>query len=105
LFIGVAFDTFLVRTILVPAFVSVFGMSSIAWWPGKMPPVILSDPIEEERALLAGYWVPPQSVDQPLGDDSDLKPRNATMKTNQQPQQALSITQHKDDPEDAMRSL
>ena len=102
MFIGVAFDTFLVRTILVPAFVTVFGISSIAWWPGRMPPVILLDPMEEERAILAGYWVPPQPLH---GENSDLKLRNATTKTDQQPPQILSITQHDDDSEDATLNL
>lgn len=57
LFIGVVLDTFVVRTLLVPAVVTAFSVKSksvdLNWWPYKMPAVILS-PAEEYRALIAG---------------------------------------------------
>jgi len=59
LFIGVAIDTFLVRTMVVPLVVTLVGMNDkLNWWPSKMPPVLLSKE-DENKALFAGYWVPP----------------------------------------------
>lgn len=58
--IGVTLDTFVVRTVLVPAVFTAFGRGEQTnWWPGSMPRQILSD--EDERAaLMAGYWKPPE---------------------------------------------
>jgi len=60
LFIGVAFDTFIVRTVVGPVCLTLFSriMTVINWWPTRMPPVLLTAQ-EEEDALLAGLWEPP----------------------------------------------
>jgi len=61
LFIGVALDTFIVRTVLVPAVITVVGGHSEAglnWWPSVMPPLAYATPEEEHEALMAGLWVP-----------------------------------------------
>lgn len=60
LFIGVAFDTFIVRTVVGPICLTLFSRLSYAvnWWPSKMPAPLLSEK-EEEEALFAGHWVPP----------------------------------------------
>ena len=54
LFFGVAIDTFIVRTILVPA---VVGAAStwprLAWWPGVMCDVVLGQE-DEDEALRQG---------------------------------------------------
>jgi len=60
LFIGVVVDTFLIRTLVVPAVIAVAGaecISGLNWWPSRMPPILLS-PAEEDAALWAGYNVP-----------------------------------------------
>ena len=60
LFIGVAFDTFLMRPIVVPAIIAILGSTSRAqvnWWPSVLPPVLLTEE-EEEHALAAGCWDP-----------------------------------------------
>ena len=60
LFMGVVIDTFLIRTFVVPACVTVGGyecLNGLNWWPLHMPPQILSAD-EETAALLAGYDVP-----------------------------------------------
>jgi RND superfamily putative drug exporter len=58
--IGVTLDTFVVRTLLVPAVFTAFGSHpTVNWWPGKMNPPLLDDKAEEQ-ALLAGYWHPPE---------------------------------------------
>lgn len=58
---GVIFDTFLVRPIIVPAIVAVVedvrGVDNPNWWPRKMPPVMLSEE-DEARALAANLWDP-----------------------------------------------
>lgn len=59
LFIGVAIDTFVVRTVIVPIVVSLISLHPSAnWWPTVMPPVLMSE-VEEDVALMAGYWEPP----------------------------------------------
>lgn len=70
LFIGVAIDTFFVRTFLVPAVVSSFGGSSesLFWWPRVMPPIKYTHE-EEEVMLLAGLWEPSCNKDE---KDDDL---------------------------------
>lgn len=65
LFMGVAIDTFVVRTVLVPAVVCLLGHSETNWWPAKMPPVILT-PEEEFKALMAGQWAPIEGYTQKL---------------------------------------
>ena len=62
LFIGVVFDTFVMRPIVVPAIVTVLGSgwlgsARVNWWPRQMPEPTLS-PLDEEKALLRGYWLP-----------------------------------------------
>jgi uncharacterized membrane protein YdfJ with MMPL/SSD domain len=60
LFIGVAFDTFLMRPIIVPAIIAILGSVSsrqLNWYPSKMPPQLLSEE-EEEHALAAGCVAP-----------------------------------------------
>jgi len=58
---GVLFDTFLVRPIIVPAIVAIVedfkGVDNPNWWPRKMPPVLLSAE-DEARALAANLWDP-----------------------------------------------
>jgi hypothetical protein len=58
---GVIFDTFLVRPIIVPAIVAVVedfkGVDNPNWWPRKMPPVMLSEE-DEAKALAANLWDP-----------------------------------------------
>jgi uncharacterized membrane protein YdfJ with MMPL/SSD domain len=71
LFIGVAIDTFFVRTFLVPAVVTAFGGSNegLFWWPRVMPPIKYTYE-EEEVMLLAGLWEPtPCNKDE---NDDDL---------------------------------
>jgi len=59
LFLGVAIDTFAVRTVIVPIVVCLISIHHKAnWWPAVMPPVLLS-PSEEDAAVLAGHWTPP----------------------------------------------
>jgi hypothetical protein len=68
---GVAIDTFIVRTILVPAVVTMIGTGGFTitlcgkphrvdpnWWPTQMPDPLLTTE-EEEAALWAGYAIPP----------------------------------------------
>ena len=58
LFLGVAFDTFIIRTVLMPAIVAAFhDRTDVFWFPTTMPPVLLS-PEEEEKALWQGAWSP-----------------------------------------------
>jgi len=58
LFMGVVFDTFYVRIILVPAIIEVLGKSNdLSWWPTKMPAVLLS-PDEEITLINKGRWYP-----------------------------------------------
>lgn len=60
LFIGVAFDTFLMRPVIVPAIVTILGSVTsrqLNWWPSVMPPQLLSDE-EEQHALAAGCMAP-----------------------------------------------
>jgi putative drug exporter of the RND superfamily len=58
---GVLFDTFLVRPIIVPAIVAIVedfkGVDNPNWWPRKMPPVLLSAE-DEAKALAANLWDP-----------------------------------------------
>jgi uncharacterized membrane protein YdfJ with MMPL/SSD domain len=56
LFFGVAMDTFVIRTLVVPVVITMFGSGN--WWPRRMPPVVIADPIVEEAALRAGCKVP-----------------------------------------------
>lgn len=59
LFLGVAFDTFVIRTILMPAIVAIFKNNSrLFWWPITMPPIVLANYEIEKEAILAGYWSP-----------------------------------------------
>ena len=63
LFLGVAIDTFIVRTVLMPAVVAASGShTNVFWWPSRMPTVILSAQ-EEENALWKGYWNPHRFVE------------------------------------------
>ncbi len=58
LFLGVLFDTFIIRTTVVPAVIAAFGTrSDVFWWPSVMPTNYLS-PEEEEKALFQGLWNP-----------------------------------------------
>lgn len=63
LFIGVALDTFLIRTIVVPVVMTVISgddwkQSQANWWPGKMPRLAYASAKEEDEALRRGLWVP-----------------------------------------------
>lgn len=62
LFLGVAIDTFVIRTILMPAVIAAFGThTNVFWWPTRMPPVILS--LEQEQdALWKGHWNPQRFI-------------------------------------------
>ena len=62
LFIGVAFDTFVVRTVVVPVIFSVMNVNwlfphakDVNWWPREMPPIRLTHE-QETEALFTGYW-------------------------------------------------
>ena len=60
LFIGVAFDTFVIRPVIVPAIIAILGSVSsrqLNWYPSVMPPQLLSDE-EEDHALAAGCMAP-----------------------------------------------
>ena len=59
LFLGVAFDTFLIRPIVVPAFVVILASVSqkANWWPTTPATIALTEE-EEEHALAAGVWSP-----------------------------------------------
>lgn len=63
LFLGVAIDTFVIRTILMPAVIAAFGThTNVFWWPTRMPAVVLS--LEQEQdALWKGYWNPRRFID------------------------------------------
>lgn len=57
-------DTFVIRTLLVPAIVSALGDargSRANWWPGKAAPVLLGT-AEEAVRLWDGHWEPTDSV-------------------------------------------
>lgn len=76
LFIGVLIDTFFVRTILVPACISLISLGDLNWYPRRMPPVVLP-PDEEERALFQGcirpedYLIPSVDFSVPAGTLGD----------------------------------
>jgi uncharacterized membrane protein YdfJ with MMPL/SSD domain len=60
LFIGVAFDTFVIRPVIVPAIIAILGSVSsrqLNWYPSVMPPQLLTDE-EEDHALAAGCMAP-----------------------------------------------
>ena len=63
LFIGVAFDTFVIRPIVVPAIITILGSASTQanWWPSAMPVPLLSE-ADEDHALAAGCWDPRELV-------------------------------------------
>ena len=86
LFMGVVIDTFLIRTFVVPAMISVGGydcVDGLNWWPYHMPPVILS-PEEEDAALWAGYDIPvPVGVTSKTNNDSKIS--EATDSTSSRP--------------------
>lgn len=65
LFSSVLFDTFVVRTILVPAVVSM--SKNVQWWPRKVPQNDLKDEFGS-RALPSGYA--------PIGDDDSQYDRD-----------------------------
>lgn len=64
LFLGVAFDTFVVRTVLVPSVITALGesrqglASKLNWWPSVMPDLAYDTAEEEHDALMRGLWVP-----------------------------------------------
>jgi uncharacterized membrane protein YdfJ with MMPL/SSD domain len=60
LFIGVVFDTFLMRPIVVPVIVTIlaeYKPVQLNWYPANKPAQLLTDE-EEEHALAAGLWDP-----------------------------------------------
>ena len=62
LFIGVAFDTFVMRPIIVPALIAALAAvpgtrGRLNWWPRVVPDVLLSEE-DEDFALAAGLWAP-----------------------------------------------
>ena len=59
LFLGVAFDTFLIRPIIVPALIVILASinQKANWWPTQPAPIALTDE-EEEHAMAAGVWSP-----------------------------------------------
>ena len=66
LFWGVFIDTFIMRPVVVPVFFTLVGGSAGAnWWPGRMPPVLLT-PEAEESALLALLDEPPAPAAPPI---------------------------------------
>ena len=84
LFIGVSIDTFVIRTVIVPAVVTIMSRGDfhytlwgkyrrfdVNWWPGMMPEPILP-PEKEKEALLAGYKEPPiEYLDKPSQSTDD----------------------------------
>lgn len=73
LFVGVLVDTFIMRSIVVPASICFLGDvpgRRVNWWPRRVPEVLHSDAAEEAR-LMAGHWTPVDEAPAPGGEGGE----------------------------------
>lgn len=73
LFVGVLIDTFIMRSIVVPASICFLGDMPgrrVNWWPRRVPEVLLSNAAEEAR-LMAGHWTPVDEAPAPGGEGGE----------------------------------